>query len=119
METVYSTHLAACNIYFGKCFADPFLGGSDTFSKTQQISLCLFQSIGFMLSVNLKLLGKCQLLFRLENWIHNLFSFFTFQLDFRQQTFKLLFEKLLALIVLHIYALLLREKYRLFCVAIS
>ena len=60
METVHSTDLAACNICFGKCFADHFCFGSDIFSETQQISLCLFQCIGFMPSISLRLLGKCQ-----------------------------------------------------------
>lgn len=52
MEPVYSTHLATCKIYFPKCFAK---GCSN--SEVQQISLCLLQSVGFMLSISLKLLS--------------------------------------------------------------
>lgn len=52
METVYSTRLAACKVYFPECFAK---GWSD--SEAQQIFLCLFQSVGLIPGISLKLLS--------------------------------------------------------------
>lgn len=84
----------------------------DIFNETQQIILCLFQSVGFALS--LKLLGKWQLLLRLDNWIHNLYSFFYIPVGLQTWNFQASVWKSLCLDSLQICTLFLKKISRVF-----